>query len=98
MNSMLGFADWIKRNTPCDLSERALNIGNRSVAYPRFDNVLIIAGGAGSVKDFVLNNMIKFTVKEVTVYELRLPFCYVCGIITVLRERVVSPTSQFNKY
>lgn len=71
MNSMLGFADWIKRNTPCDLSERALNIGNRSVAYPRFDNVLIIAGGAGSGKDFVLNNMINFTGKEFNVDDIK---------------------------
>lgn len=71
MNSMLGFADWIKQNAPCDLSERALNLGNRSVAYPRFDNVLIIAGGAGSGKDFVLNNMINFTGKEFNVDDIK---------------------------
>ena len=34
------------------LEERALNIGNKSVSYPKFGNILILAGGAGSGKGF----------------------------------------------
>ena len=29
------------------LEERALNIGDKSVSYPKFGNILILAGGAG---------------------------------------------------
>lgn len=46
------------------LEERALNIGNKSVSYPKFGNILILAGGAGSGKGFASNRMIAFEGKR----------------------------------
>lgn len=46
------------------LEERALNIGNKSVSYPKFGNILILAGGADSGKGFASNRMIAFEGKR----------------------------------
>lgn len=46
------------------LEERVLNIGDKSVSYPKFGNILILAGGAGSGKGFALSNMIAFEGKR----------------------------------
>lgn len=46
------------------LEEKVLNIGDRSVAYPKFGNILICAGGSGSGKSFVVNKMFSFEGKR----------------------------------
>lgn len=46
------------------LQEKALNIGNKSVSYPKFGNILISAGGAGSGKSFSLNTFMTFEGKR----------------------------------
>ncbi len=51
---MKGFLDWLSEQ---DIDERALNIGNKS-AMPAFNQAVILAGGAGSVKGMVLNNIL----------------------------------------
>lgn len=46
------------------LEERALNIGDKSVSYPKFGNILILAGGAGSGKGFASERIINFEGKR----------------------------------
>lgn len=46
------------------LEERVLNIGDKSVSYPKFGNILILAGGAGSGKGFASTRMIAFEGKR----------------------------------
>lgn len=46
------------------LGGRVLNIGDKSVSYPKFGNILILAGGAGSGKDFASTSMIAFEGKR----------------------------------
>lgn len=40
------------------LEAKALNLGDRSVAYPKYGQAVILAGGAGSGKGFVLKNVL----------------------------------------
>lgn len=40
------------------LEERALLVGDKSKVYPRFNQIIIAAGGAGSGKGFVLKNVL----------------------------------------
>ncbi len=47
-----------------NLEEKALNIGDKSVAYPKFENILVLAGGAGSGKGFALSRFIAFDGKH----------------------------------
>lgn len=53
------------------LEEKALNIGNKSMAYPKFGNILILAGGAGSGKGFISNRVITFEGKRFDVDEIK---------------------------
>lgn len=46
------------------LEERALNIGDKSVSYPKFGNILILAGDAGAGKGFASTRMIAFEGKR----------------------------------
>ena len=41
-----------------ELDAKILNLGNRSVAYPPYNQALILAGGAASGKSFVMKNVI----------------------------------------
>lgn len=54
------------------LNEAGLSIGDD--VYPKNDNVLILAGGAGSGKGFVTSNIIFFEGKKFDVDELKLAF------------------------
>lgn len=65
---MMTFADFYNKY---ELNERALNIGNRSVSYPKYNNVLILAGGAGSGKSTILNDVITFRGKLFNVDEIK---------------------------
>lgn len=51
---MKTFTDWLIEQS---IDERALNIGNKS-AMPAFNQAVILAGGAGSGKGMVLNNIL----------------------------------------
>lgn len=53
------------------LEERALNIGNKSISYPKFGNILILAGGAGSGKGFASNRIIAFEGKRFDVDSIK---------------------------
>ena len=46
------------------LEERALNIGDKSVSYPKFGNILILAGDAGAGKGCASTRMIAFEGKR----------------------------------
>lgn len=59
---MKGFIEYLSEQEM--LQEKALNIGNRSVSYPKFGNILISAGGAGSGKSFSLNRFMTFEGKR----------------------------------
>lgn len=52
------------------LLEKQLNIGNKS-SYPRFNNILVLAGGAGSGKGFAYSNIIGFEGKKFDVDEIK---------------------------
>lgn len=51
---MKSFLEWLEEQ---NIDERALNIGNKS-AMPAFNQAVILAGGAGSGKGMVLNNIL----------------------------------------
>ena len=51
---MKSFLSWLEEQS---IDERALNIGNKS-AMPAFNQAVILAGGAGSGKGMVLNNIL----------------------------------------
>lgn len=53
------------------LSERALNLGNRTISYPKSGNILVLAGGAGSGKGFASNKVIAFEGKRFDVDDLK---------------------------
>lgn len=53
------------------LTEKALNLGNRSVSYPKFGQILILAGGAGSGKGFASQKVLAFEGKRFDVDELK---------------------------
>lgn len=53
------------------LTEKALNVGNRSIAYPKSGQILILAGGAGSGKGFASKKVIAFEGKRFDVDELK---------------------------
>ena len=54
-----------------ELTERALNLGNRTVTYPKSGQILILAGGAGSGKGFASKKVIAFDGKRFDVDELK---------------------------
>lgn len=54
------------------LEEKVLNIGNRSVAYPKFGNILICSGGSGSGKSFVVDKMLAFDGKRFDVDAIKM--------------------------
>ena len=51
---MKGYIEWLNENK---LFERALNVGAKS-AMPKENQAVILAGGAGSGKGMVLNNIL----------------------------------------
>lgn len=51
------------------LNEAAVTFGGK--AYPKYDNILVLAGGAGSGKGFALNNAIAFDGKHLDVDEIK---------------------------
>lgn len=53
------------------LTEKALNVGNRSIAYPKSGQILILAGGAGSGKGFASKKVLAFEGKRFDVDELK---------------------------
>ena len=53
------------------LEERALLVGDKSKAYPRFNQIIIAAGGAGSGKGFVLKNVLAIEGKTFDVDEMK---------------------------
>lgn len=64
---MLGFTDFKEKTLIENLCEALITFGGK--AYPKFNNVIIMAGGAASGKGFVLSNLIgaegyKFDVDE----------------------------------
>ena len=65
-----------KEDTPGELDEKLITFAKK--AYPKSGNVLILAGGAGSGKGFVLNNLVglegkKFDVDDLKSLALRAP-------------------------
>ena len=65
-----------KEDTPGELDEKLITFAKK--AYPKSGNVLILAGGAGSGKGFVLSNLIglegkKFDVDDLKSLALRAP-------------------------
>lgn len=40
------------------IDAKALNLGDRSVAFPPYNQAIILAGGAGSGKGFIINNVL----------------------------------------
>jgi len=53
---MLGFQDFHDKTQIEELCEALITFGGK--AYPKFNNVIIMAGGAGSGKGFVLSNLV----------------------------------------
>jgi hypothetical protein len=65
-----------KKDTPGELDEKLITFAKK--AYPKSGNVLILAGGAGSGKGFILSNLIglegkKFDVDDLKSLALRAP-------------------------
>lgn len=67
----MSFKDYLFWNSLESLDERVLNIGDKSRAYPRSGQILILAGGAGSGKSFVNNAFISFEGKYFNVDDLK---------------------------
>lgn len=67
MKSFIEYKSELNENL---LNEKALNIGNKS-ASPKFNNILILAGGAGSGKGFAYSNIINFEGKRFDVDQLK---------------------------
>lgn len=65
---MLQFNDYI--NEKYDIEEAALIVSGKK-AYPKFNNILVMSGGAGSGKGFVLKNVLAFQGKVFDVDELK---------------------------
>lgn len=65
---MLQFNDFI--NEKYDIDEAALIVSGKK-AYPKFDNILVMSGGAGSGKGFVLKNVLAFQGKVFDVDALK---------------------------
>lgn len=67
---MKSFIEYKSELNEALLNEKALNIGNKS-ASPRYNNILILAGGAGSGKGFALSHIINFEGKRFDVDKLK---------------------------
>lgn len=65
---MMTFADFHRKY---QLEEKALNLGDRSIKYPKYGNVLIMAGGAGSGKGAVLEKLLTFRGKVFNVDDIK---------------------------
>lgn len=65
---MMNFADFYRKY---ELEEKALNLGDRSISYPKYGNVLIVAGGAGSGKGVVVNKLLAFRGKTFNVDDIK---------------------------
>lgn len=59
----------LMQNTAEDLMEKLITFGGK--AYPKFGNIVIMAGGAGSGKGFVLNKLVGVEGKVFDVDELK---------------------------
>lgn len=55
----------------CNVEEAVLNIGDKSAGYPKFNQILILAGGGGSGKGFVLDKFLAFSGKNFNVDDLK---------------------------
>lgn len=67
---MLAFKDWLDYQEKA-LNEKALIFGSRSKTYPRYNNVLIMAGGSASGKSWILENIISFKGKNFDVDDIK---------------------------
>jgi hypothetical protein len=56
-------------NTAQDLMEKLITFGGK--AYPKFGNIVVMAGGAGSGKGFILSNLVGIEGKTFDVDELK---------------------------
>lgn len=77
------------------LEEKLITFGNK--AYPKFGNVVIMAGGAGSGKGFILSNLVgmegkKFDVDELKTLSLRTP-----GIIKKVKDELGFDLTDLSK-
>lgn len=54
-----------------DLAEKALNLGDRSISYPKDNNVVILAGRAGSGKGVILDKLLTIRGKAFNVDDIK---------------------------
>lgn len=66
---MKTFNEWLEEHGEIQ-TEAALIVSGKH-AYPKFNQILCMAGGAGSGKGFVLNNVIAFTGKTFDVDDMK---------------------------
>jgi len=90
---MLSFNEFVKHTS--DLSEALITFGGQ--AYPKFGNVVIMAGGAGSGKGFVKDKLVgmegyNFDVDELKMLAIRTP-----GIAKRVKKEFGVDMSDFEK-
>lgn len=54
------------------VESKALNLGNKSIAYPNYNQAVILAGGSGSGKGFILNNVLSIRGKVFDTDQLKI--------------------------
>lgn len=77
-----------------DLNEVLITLGNK--AYPKFGNIVILAGGAGSGKGYVQENLLGIEGKVLDVDALKKLAMSAPGIIKAVKAKYGKDISKFN--